>query len=511
MLASCSLGPVDPKRQYSSSEATQVLKAGLGTVNRYHLAPPPLSEMVVQGLRGLSTLDRGLAFDLARGRGGLLVTRGSWARLYPVSHAATSGDWSRIAVDVIDGVRGVSPAIRDARAEQVYELLFDAALAGLDRYTVYLSAREARSNRATRQGYSGIGLSIEREGTVTRVKEVFAKGPAREAGIRKGDIILAIDGIPVGDQPIARIGEAVRGPRGTPVTLELSRAGRVFEVAVTRRDVVVQTVSLDLRDRYAVVRISGFNDRTARAFADAVQTVEDAGTPGLVIDLSGNPGGVLDEAITIADRLLTDGTILSTRGRHPGSHQLYQAGNDETDTRIPLVVLIDRGSASAAEVLAAALRDQRRAVLIGGTTLGKGTVQRLHELPNTGQINVTWARIHSPNGDSINGRGVRPAVCTGDLDRTLDLALEQVRHLDRVRRSSDCVSARGADFNVELAGRLLADRVLHRQLLDDGITGRAASRHPSDRAVSGASEAGYDAAHGHVSTSIEPVVADGRT
>lgn len=475
-LASCTLGPVDLERPYVSGETTRVLKAGLGIVDRYHLAPRPLSEMVLQGLQGLATLDRDLRFDLPDDRDQLVVGRGNWMQRYPVSNVVTAEEWSRLAVSAIDAARSVSPSIRAARAEQVYELLFDAAFSGLDRYTLYLSAREARSNRARRHGYSGIGLSIDSKDGLIRVKEAFANGPARQAGIRKDDIIVQIDGVPVTDWTLARVGETLRGPRGTPVTLLVSRADRRFEVTVTRRDVVVQTVFVEIRDRYALIRISGFNDRTARSFAGAMETIEDAAVSGLVIDLRGNPGGVLDETITIADRLLADGTILSTRGRHPGAHQLFEARDAESDIAIPLVVLIDRGSASATEVLAAALRDHRRAVLIGGTTRGKGTVQRLHELPNTGQVNVTWARMHSPSGRSIDGHGVRPAICTGDLDRDPDLALEQIRHPRGMEDSSDCNAAAGTDFNIELAARLLADQALYQRLRTGGTLGAALLR-----------------------------------
>ncbi len=470
-LASCTLGSVDPERPYASGETTRVLEAGLGIVDRYHLAPRPLSEMVLRGLNGLASLDRNLRFDLPEDRDQLEVRRGSWTQQYPVRNAVTAEEWSRLAVTAIDAARGVSPTIRAARAEQLYELLFDAAFSGLDRYTLYLSAREARSNRARRRGYSGIGLSIDGRPGFIRVKEVFANGPARQAGIRKDDIIVQIDGVPITEWSLARIGETLRGPRGTPVTLVLSRAGRTFEITVTRQNVVVQTVFVEIRDGYALIRISGFNDKTARSFADAMEAIEDAAVSGLVIDLRGNPGGVLDETITIADRLLADGTILSTRGRHPGAHQLFEAHDAESGVAVPLVVLIDRGSASATEVLAAALGDHRRAVLIGGTTRGKGTVQRLHELPNTGQVNVTWARMHSPSGRSIDGHGVRPAICTGDLDSSLDLALEQIRHLHRVNGSPDCNSASGTDFNIELAARLLADNALYQRLRTGGTAG----------------------------------------
>ena len=473
MIVSCGHPPpIDPDRPYTTSEAERVFETGFASMRNYHIRPPPLGEMVLRGLNGLATLDKGIGFELRRGPSLALITGDGRMHRFPAPAANNAAGWSRLAVGAIDTVRRISPTIGSAQAERIYEVVFDAALAGLDRHTRYLSATEARSSRADREGYSGIGLRIDRNAQAVRVRDVFEDGPAWRAGVREGDAILAINGIPVAGWPIERIVERIRGPRGEEVRLLISRAGSSFEVSAKRGDITVQTVFAERAGAIRVIRITGFNENTSAAVERVLESLAGSRVEGLVVDLRGNRGGVLDEAVAVADMFLEQGTILTTQGRHPEARQLFVARPASSDFTRRLVVLIDRASASAAEVLAAALRDNRRAVLIGGRSHGKGTVQRLRELPNTGQLNITWARMHSPAGYTLAGRGVRPAVCTGDLGTAAGHALERLRRQPATGAppESRCAAKGddGREFELDLARQILDEPELFRRLLAGG-------------------------------------------
>ncbi|MDZ7711613.1 MAG: S41 family peptidase [Rhodovibrio sp.] len=238
--------------------------------------------------------------------------------------------------------------------------------------------------------------------------------------------------------------------------------------------------------RLAVIEISGFNQDTAHALEQAVAELEaEMGETlaGYVLDLRGNPGGLLDQAVDVADLFVRHGRLVSTHGRHPDSHQYFTARpNDVGDDR-PVVVLIDSGSASAAEIVAAAIQDNRRGVVVGSLSYGKGTVQTVLRLPNRGELTLTWARFHAPSGYALAGRGVTPDVCTS---RQPDPALEQVLADLSAARSADnragdplpkagglpddtgppatACPARpgGSAADLAVARRLLSDRTLYR-------------------------------------------------
>ncbi len=311
-------------------------------------------------------------------------------------------------------------AIREAYVEPVEDQrLMHAALRGLlldlDPHSVYFDAEAARSFDQDAMGaYEGVGLELQQQpGPILKVIAPMEGGPADRAGLRSGDVITAIDGKPIsiddGSTPL-------RGTAGTKVRLTIERAGRdkPFDVTVERERIQMQSVrSRMLEPGYGYVRIASFQASTGVDFSQAVATLQSeskGGLKGLLIDLRSNPGGLLSPAVKIADDLLDSGVIVSTRGRLKGGDITSRAAAGDILGGVPIVVLIDAGSASASEVLAGALRDNQRARIVGSRSFGKGSVQTVLPLDNGDAVKLTTARYYTPSGRSIQGVGIAPDV-----------------------------------------------------------------------------------------------------
>ena len=293
-------------------------------------------------------------------------------------------------------------------------------LLDLDPHSAYLVRSDADSLQERTDGsYAGIGVEVQQQpdGTLLVIAPIDDT-PAARAGIRAGDLIVAIDGKPLTATPESE--NPLRGAPGSTVTVRIVREGRSepLEIAVERVVVRVGSVrSRMLEPGYGYIRISAFQADTGNDFVAALDRLQaDAGAArgrglrGLVIDLRSNPGGILGAAVRVADELLDGGTIVSTRARDPLNDSVNTAEKGDRMNGAPIAVLIDAGSASASEVLAAALGDNRRATLVGSRSFGKGSVQAVLPLDNGDAIKLTTARYYTPNGVSIQARGIRPEV-----------------------------------------------------------------------------------------------------
>ncbi len=314
--------------------------------------------------------------------------------------------------------------------------LIDSALRGLvgelDPYSSYLSADEYADLRVSTAGtYAGIGIEVSTADDARRVVRPFQGSPAAVAGIRSGDLIAAIDGRPVGgdlDSAMARM----RGPTGSAVKLAVLRAGQTLplEFTVERVQVDVHSVALaSLGSGLVYARISAFSDTTAADFASGLAHLRrDTGVAlrGLVLDLRNNPGGVLESAVEVADQLLDAGLIVTADGRTPAARFSMQATPGDLLRGLPMVVLVNASTASAAEILAGALQDHHRATLLGQRTFGKGSVQTVMPLSHGRAIKLTTSRYFTPSGRSIQGRGIEPDVSYENVD-TPPPDLEQPR------------------------------------------------------------------------------------
>ncbi|HIP77029.1 MAG TPA: hypothetical protein EYH07_00990 [Kiloniellaceae bacterium] len=250
-----------------------------------------------------------------------------------------------------------------------------------------------------------------------------------------------------------------------------------------------QTVSYRREGNLAYIRLSSFNKRTTDSLKQKVKQIENEfgdELKGLILDLRGNPGGFLDQAVEVSDLFVSDSRIVATHGRHPDSHQYFSAGRGDLIARVPMVVMVDGGSASAAEIVAAALQDSGRAVVVGSTSFGKGTVQRIERLPNEGELTLTWARFHAPSGYALHRRGVMPDICTSgevsDLDDVVMLIDSGALPLDRGLRlqqidlnddqavedlRANCPSREEqTELDLEVATQLLEDPTLFARVVE---------------------------------------------
>jgi len=317
------------------------------------------------------------------------------------------------------------------------ELVDDALrglVGGLDPYSSYLDAEEYADLRVSTAGsYAGIGIEVSTADRALRVVRPFRDSPAATAGIRSGDMISAIDGTPVGtdlDAAMARM----RGPRGSSVKLAIMRTGQSLplEFTVERAQVDVHSVAMmRLDDTYLYARITSFSDTTAEDFASSIARLRrdmKAKPRGVVLDLRNNPGGVLESAVEVADQMLESGVIVTADGRTPAARFTMEATPGEVLPGVPVVILVNGSTASAAEILAGALQDHHRAVLLGRRTFGKGSVQTVMPLAQGRAIKLTTSRYFTPSGRSIQGHGIDPDHDFENIDGfPLDLDDARVR------------------------------------------------------------------------------------
>jgi len=287
----------------------------------------------------------------------------------------------------------------------------------LDPHSAFMDKDEFEDLRiATEGNYSGIGVEVTVEDHVVTVIAPLDGSPAARAGIRAGDAILSIDGKAVGNAPLDQAIARIRGKPGTLVRLGIGREGleSPLDLEIARAVVTVHSVRhAMLEPGIGYLRISQFSDTTgADANAALAALVDEAGGTlrGLVIDLRNNPGGVLDAAVEVSDALLDRGTIVSADGRSPESRFRMEASDGDLVRGVPIAVLVNGGSASAAEIVAGALRDNGRARLIGQKTFGKGSVQTVLPLEDGQALKLTTSRYFTPSGASINGKGILPDV-----------------------------------------------------------------------------------------------------
>ncbi|MEM7797832.1 MAG: S41 family peptidase [Chloroflexota bacterium] len=321
-------------------------------------------------------------------------------------------------------------------------ILVEGAINGMletldDRNTAYLSPDEQDNAISTMQGeFEGIGAEVEGVDGQLIIVSPFEGSPAAQAGLRPRDIVRKADGRSLDGLDVSEAVEFIRGPAGTDVVLEIERNGELFEVTITRDTIDLPSVSGELLERaeesFAYVRINRFAEKTSSELEALLIEQIEADPDGLIIDLRRNPGGSLTTVVNVADQFLPESNILIERFGN-GDEKTFDATDDGLAEEIELVVLIDEGSASASEVLAGAIRDNGRGILIGQTTFGKGTVQNWSTLSNGGGVRITVARWLTPEETWVHESGLDPDILveipedfdfTSDTDPQLEAAIE---------------------------------------------------------------------------------------
>lgn len=337
-------------------------------------------------------------------------------------HAAVESDTYKqldALMDVFERVR--ADYVDKVDDKTLVQGAINGMLASLDPHSSYLDARDFQNMRQTTDGeYGGLGLTVTTEDGAVKVIAPTDDTPAARAGIKAGDYITHLDGELIYGSSLTEAVDRMRGAPGSTIKLTIVREGETkpIEVTLKREIIQIKPVKWETHGPVGVVRISTFNKQTGEATRAAVTAIEKKLGPGLagfVVDLRSNPGGLLDQAIEVSDVFLDKGEIVSQRGRAKGDIQRYYAKDGDLAEGKPVVVLVDEGSASAAEIVAGALQDHRRAVVLGQRSFGKGSVQTLIPLSQDTALRLTTARYFTPSGRSVQEAGIEPDIAVPQL------------------------------------------------------------------------------------------------
>ena len=472
-----------------------VISAGLEVVLSRYIDPLPGARLAADALEGLNRIDPDLAFSYQE-------------NIYRLSHRGEritsihgpdaqmaarwgSAEWSDLILSGVRAARAVSPALQQAGTGEVKNALMMSILASLDHHSRYASADEAARQRDRREGFVGIGIRFTRREGRPIVTEVFPDGPADRAKIMAGDLITHVDGQAVSDKTTRELADLLRGRPGSQVEviLERPRQFTAYVRKLRRARVVPPTITYRRDGRIIRLTISGFNRRTGLTL---VETLRRAGSAlgedlaGVILDLRGNPGGLLDQGVAVVDAFLTSGLISTTQGRHPDALHRFEASGDDILNGKPLIILINGRTASSGELVAAALQDRGRALLLGSASYGKGSVQSVNELPDQSELIITWSLIHAPSGYPFHRLGVLPTICTANMTDLAELrtrirsgALPNSHHLTKWRsagwplddgtrtqlRNFCPGNAEKPDRDLALAREILLDPPLYQRLI----------------------------------------------
>lgn len=367
--------------------------------------------------------------------------------------ASTDTEQGRLPLDELRTFADVYNQIRKGYVEeiedsQLLEYAIQGMLMGLDPHSVYLTEDGYKNLQTTTTGeFSGLGLEVGMENGYVTVVSPIDGSPAAEAGLESGDVILKLGKLPVKGMSLSEAIDIMRGPKGSEIVLTIGREGRSqpFEVTLVRDTIKVASVRQRwLEPGYGYIRIAQFQNRTGADVKKALATLmEEQELKGLVLDLRNNPGGILRASVDVAELFLDGGNVVYTEGRLKNSHLRYDADADDASNGTPLIILINNGSASASEIVAGALQDHGRAVIMGTRSFGKGSVQTILPLSDERAVKLTTALYFTPKGRSIQAEGIVPDI---EVERARVTAYENngrlkesdlSNHLGSKRKKSD--------------------------------------------------------------------------
>ena len=342
-------------------------------------------------------------------------------------------------------------------------------LNGLDPHSAYLNASSFHEvNIDTRGEFGGLGIEVTLEGGVIRVISPMDGTPADRAGIKSGDLIIRLDGMVVKGESLDKAVDKMRGAPGSEITLTISREGvdAPFDITLKRAIIQLRSVRAEmLESNYGYARISQFQSGTGASLRQQIEKLQEQSggqLAGLVLDLRNNPGGVLNGAVEVSDLFLKDGVIVSTRGRAADAIYTFEATGRDVLDGAPLVVLVNRGSASASEIVAGALQDHRRALILGAKTFGKGSVQTILPMNDgAAALKLTTARYYTPNNRSIQATGIEPDIVSRPLKLADDLQTAGMRESDLAGHlANESGISEGSGDSAESSEKQLQDRDL---------------------------------------------------
>jgi len=355
--------------------------------------------------------------------------------------------------------------VEDVDDKTLLENAIRGMLSGLDPHSNYLGQEEYQDLQVGTKGeFGGLGIEVALEDGFVRVISPIDGTPAKRAGVKAGDLIVRLDETPVKGITLNEAVKLMRGKPGSKLILTVLRKGEDKPLSITVvRDVIrITSVKNKLLDGgYGYIRISHFQTKTAENLRKAVHELEDQAKhklKGLVLDLRNNPGGVLNGAVSVSDAFLKKGLIVYTKGRVKNSQQTFKASPDDIIAGAPMVVLVNGGSASASEIVAGALQDHKRAIIIGTKTFGKGSVQTILPMKNNTGMKLTTARYYTPSGNSIQAKGITPDIVLPSVTLTAEHnTTEQIKeadlsgHLENEKKSAGTEAKSNQEKQTDLA------------------------------------------------------------
>ena len=406
---------------------------------------------------------------------GVVVTTQVAAPLLAQEAAKTSNVYEQLDLfgDIFERIR--SQYVEEVDEGDLIEAAINGMLTSLDPHSSYLSPDDAADMRVqTRGEFGGLGIEVTQEDGFVKVVSPIDDTPADEAGIEAGDYITHVDNESVLGLSLDEAVDLMRGPVGSEIVITVVREGEAepFDVSIIRDTIKLTAVRTRTEQNTVILRVTTFNDQTYKNLESGLkEQIEESGgldnVRGVVLDLRNNPGGLLTQAIRVSDAFLEKGEIVSTRGRNPEDGDRFNATPGDLVSGKPIVVLINGGSASASEIVAGALKDHRRAIVVGTKSFGKGSVQTVMPLRGDGAMRLTTARYYTPSGRSIQALGVSP-----------DIVVDQPR---RAPESEDEEAEEQRNFRSEadLRGRLNNDSLSEdeiRQIEEDNARAEAAAK-----------------------------------
>lgn len=446
-------------------------------------------EFTLWGLGALTALDPALSLD-TRGADIRLLSGQTTLFSLPAPPPTHDEEWAQLAIAFIAAAHTHSDSVRLTSREELMQAFFDELFNHLDPYSRYIGPSSASTDRQARVGgEADAGISLTRKGRDIVVSAVNANGPAWTVEVDAGDKLLAVNNKLTAGQSAETVTHWLQGDEDSQVSLRLLSPGRRrgHTVVLRRAKVPPETVFAFASGSLVVLRVTAFSSDTAEEMSQYLdQATQDKGLKGLIIDLRGNRGGVLQQAVTAAALLLDNGVAAVTDGRDAQANHIWAVQGGDMTNGLPIAILVDGRTASAAEILAAALADHRRAVVIGSSTLGKGLVQTVAQLPDEGELFVTWSRVIAPLHWPLQGLGVMPQLCTslGDTETTHQLhmlahgQLENQPAVQAARAArfplpvsrilairKACPAALGTDRDIETARSVLENRAWYKAAL----------------------------------------------
>ncbi len=352
--------------------------------------------------------------------------------------------------DIFERIR--AQYVEPVATDKLIEAAINGMLTSLDPHSSYLSAKDFEDMQVQTKGeFGGLGIEVTQEEGFVKVIAPMDDTPAADAGIQAGDFITHVNGEAISGLTLDQAVDMMRGPVGSEIIITIARQGtpEPFDVSIIRDTIKLTAVKGRVVGKAVVLRITTFNDQTTSGLkAELQKGIEELGGPenleGVVIDLRNNPGGLLNEAISVSDAFLETGEIVSTRGRNPQDGERYNAKSGDLIEGKPIVILINGGSASASEIVTGALQDHRRAIVVGTKSFGKGSVQTLIPLKGDGAMRLTTARYYTPSGRSIQALGISPDIVVQQPAKPVDAAADPAKE---ERKTTSEADLRGAISN----------------------------------------------------------------